>query len=164
MTIQDCSFSWELFLLYSPSPQWICISSINIIRKKMLFFRITYVFLLDQNVSLHCIMQQVIFSLFIVFISKCPSKVLQPWRKKYFCLMNPWSGLPAVHRLTSRCAPSHPTLQPHGLQPTKFIHSWDFPGKNTGMGCHFLLQGIFLTQGASPHFLCLLHWQQILHP
>ena len=25
---------------------------------------------------------------------------------------------------------------------------WDFPGKNTGMGCHFLLQGIFLTQGS----------------
>ena len=25
--------------------------------------------------------------------------------------------------------------------------SWDFPGKNTGVGCHFLLQGIFLTQG-----------------
>ena len=29
----------------------------------------------------------------------------------------------------------------------------DFPGKNTGVGCHFLLQGIFLTQG-----LNLLHW------
>ena len=27
------------------------------------------------------------------------------------------------------------------------------------MSCHFLLQGIFLTQGSSPHFLCLLHWQ-----
>ena len=31
-----------------------------------------------------------------------------------------------------------------------------FPGKNTGMDCHFLLQGIFLTQGSNPH---LLHWQ-----
>ena len=31
-----------------------------------------------------------------------------------------------------------------------------FPGKNTGIGCHFLLQGIFLTQGSKP---CLLHWQ-----
>ena len=33
---------------------------------------------------------------------------------------------------------------------------WDFPGKNTGVGCHFLLQGIFPTQGLN---LCLLHWQ-----
>ena len=31
---------------------------------------------------------------------------------------------------------------------------WDFPGKNTRLGCHFLLQGLFPTQG-----LNLLHWQ-----
>ena len=30
---------------------------------------------------------------------------------------------------------------------------WDFPGKNAGMGCHFLLQGIFLTQGLNLHLL-----------
>ena len=34
--------------------------------------------------------------------------------------------------------------------------SWDFPGKNTGVGCHFLLQRILLTQGSNPG---LLHWQ-----
>ena len=33
---------------------------------------------------------------------------------------------------------------------------WNFPGKNIGVGCHFLLQGIFLIQGSSLH---LLHWQ-----
>ena len=33
------------------------------------------------------------------------------------------------------------------------------PGKNDGMGCHFLFQGIFLTQGSNLHLLCLLHWQ-----
>ena len=33
---------------------------------------------------------------------------------------------------------------------------WDFPGKNTGVGCHFLLQGIFLTQGSNLHLLWLL--------
>ena len=40
------------------------------------------------------------------------------------------------------------SLQPHGLQPTRLLCPWDFPGKNTGVGCHFLLQGIFLTQGS----------------
>ena len=40
--------------------------------------------------------------------------------------------------------------------PSDFSVHGDFPGKNTGVGCHFLLQGIFLTQGANPH---LLHWQ-----
>ena len=34
-----------------------------------------------------------------------------------------------------------------------------FPVKNTGVGCHFLLQGIFLTWGLNLHLLCLLHWQ-----
>ena len=33
------------------------------------------------------------------------------------------------------------------------------PGKHTGMGCHFLFKGIFLTQGLNPHLLRLLHWQ-----
>ena len=32
---------------------------------------------------------------------------------------------------------------------------WDVPGKNTGVGCHFLLRGIFLIQRLNP---CLLHW------
>ena len=37
---------------------------------------------------------------------------------------------------------------------------WDSPGKNTGVGCHALLQGIFLTQGSNPG---LLHCRQILY-
>ena len=35
----------------------------------------------------------------------------------------------------------------------------NLPGKSTGVGCHFLLQGIFPTQGSNPHLLCRLHWQ-----
>ena len=49
-------------------------------------------------------------------------------------------------------------LQPLGLSPTRLLCPRDFPGKNTGVGCHFLLQGIFPTQG-SMHFLRLLHWR-----
>ena len=47
----------------------------------------------------------------------------------------------------------------HGLQTARLLCLWDSPGKNAGVGCHFLLQGIFPTQGLSPSFLCLLHWQ-----
>ena len=36
---------------------------------------------------------------------------------------------------------------------------WDSPGKNTEMGCNFLLQGFFPNQGLNPHLLCLLYWQ-----
>ena len=35
----------------------------------------------------------------------------------------------------------------------------DSPGKNIGMGCHALLQGVFPTEGLNLHLLCLLHWQ-----
>ena len=34
------------------------------------------------------------------------------------------------------------SVRPHRQQPTRLLHPWDFPGKNTGVGCHFLLQCI----------------------
>ena len=39
------------------------------------------------------------------------------------------------------------------MQPTRLLRPWDFPGMNTGVGCHFLLQKIFLTQGSNPGLL-----------
>ena len=48
------------------------------------------------------------------------------------------------------------SLQPHGSQPTRLLCPWDSPGKNSGVSCHFLLQGIFPTQGSNLHLLC---WQ-----
>ena len=48
---------------------------------------------------------------------------------------------------------------PHGLQPTWLLCQWNFPGKNTGESCHFLLQRIFPIQRLKPCLLCLLHWQ-----
>ena len=44
-----------------------------------------------------------------------------------------------------------PTLcEPYGWQPTRLFCPWDFPGKNTGGGYHFLLPGIFPTQASDP--------------
>ena len=51
---------------------------------------------------------------------------------------------------------------PHGLWPPRLLRPGNFPGKNTEVDCHFLLQGIFLTQGLNLHLLCLLHCRQIL--
>ena len=47
-------------------------------------------------------------------------------------------------------------LATFGLQPAGLFSPWDFPGKDAGVGCHFLLQGIFHIQGSN---LSLLHWQ-----
>ena len=46
------------------------------------------------------------------------------------------------------------SVHPFGLQPSRLLCPWNSPGKNTGGGCHALLQGIFPTQGLNP---CLLH-------
>ena len=43
---------------------------------------------------------------------------------------------------------------------TKLLCPWDFQGKSTGVGCHFLLQGIFPTQGSNPG---LSHCRQTLY-
>ena len=52
------------------------------------------------------------------------------------------------------------SLRPHGLQPTRLLCPRDFPGKDTGTGCLFLLQGIFPTQGWNTD---LLHCRQLLY-
>ena len=59
-----------------------------------------------------------------------------------------WSGLPfpsPVHESEkwkwSRSVVSDP-LRSHGLQPTRLLRPWDFPGKSTGVGCHCLLRSL----------------------
>ena len=44
-----------------------------------------------------------------------------------------------------RCSVMSDSLRPHGLQPARLLCPWDSPGKNTGVGGHALLQGIFPT-------------------
>ena len=49
------------------------------------------------------------------------------------------------------CVHTHSSRgRPHGLEPTKLHHPWDFPGKNTGVGCHGLLQGNLPNPGIEP--------------
>ena len=43
--------------------------------------------------------------------------------------------------------------------PTRLLYPWNFLGKNIGVSCHFLLQGILLTQGLNLCLLRFLHWQ-----
>ena len=64
-----------------------------------------------------------------------------------------WSGLPLpspMHeseKWKHSCSVMSDSSQPHGLQPTRLLHPWDFPRKSTGVGCHCLLRpsGSILT-------------------
>ena len=51
------------------------------------------------------------------------------------------------------------SLRPPGPQPARLLCPWDSPGRNPGVGCHALLQGIFPTQELKPH---LLKWQEAI--
>ena len=79
------------------------------------------------------------------------------WLLRSFTNIN---SIPGKNQVTSRMRAkllqSCPSLcNPMDLQPSRLFCPWDSPGKNTGVGCHFL-QGIFQTLGSNPG---LLHWQ-----
>ena len=61
------------------------------------------------------------------------SVVPLPWQNAVWCI---WSRTTAA----AKSLQSFPTLQLQRWQPTRLPHPWDSPGKNTGVGCHFLLQ------------------------
>ena len=46
-------------------------------------------------------------------------------------------------------------MRPHRRQPTRLLHPWDSPGKNTGVGCHFLLQCMKVKSESEVAQLCL---------
>ena len=58
------------------------------------------------------------------------------------------------------CSVMSDSLQPHGLWPTRLLHQWDSPGKSIGVGCRFLHQEVFPSQGSNPG---LPHSRQMLY-
>ena len=95
----------------------------------------------------------------------CKSHYLQQLCRPSFCLSpREFFG----HRNTVPCVVSRQVVSDSatpwnaGSSVHGIFHPWDSPGKNTRVGCHFLLQGIFLTQGSNPG---LPHRRQMLyHP
>ena len=67
---------------------------------------------------------------------------------------------PSLSTCAHTCSVVSSSFRPHGLWPAGLLCPWDSPGKNTGVGCHFLLQGIFPTGGSNQG---LPHCRQILY-
>ena len=70
----------------------------------------------------------------------------EPGRVQFFCVC-------------VSCLVVSDSFRLHVLWPARLLCPWNFPDKNTGVGCHALLQGVFQPQGLNPHLLGLLHWQ-----
>ena len=100
----------------------------------------------------------------------CPTVVIQQVFDKYFSY--PWARFTCQHLLLfasclvaftrsasfivcvcSVASVMSDSVRPHGLQSARLLCPWDSPGKNTGVGCHALLQRIFLTQGSNPSLM-----------
>ena len=81
-----------------------------------------------------------------------------PSRLCSFCCQSLVYGFYSWMMFVHVCAQSvvSNSLQPHGLQPARLLGPWNFPGKSTGAGYYFFLQGIYLTQELN---VSLLHWQ-----
>ena len=56
------------------------------------------------------------------------------------------------------------SVQPHRWQPTRLRHPWDSPGKNTGVGCHFLLQCMKVKSERSCSVVSDSSWSHGLQP
>ena len=78
----------------------------------------------------------------IVTFKMCVSVDQRTWSQA-FCLTFRNGNSSSMRACSVVCC----FLWPRGLQPTRLLRPWDLPGKNTGVGCHFLLQDVFLTQG-----------------
>ena len=86
------------------------------------------------------------------------SKLLKEKRRKtYLSICLHFFLFSCVHVL-SHCSHVH-LFVTHWTAPTRLLCPWDSPGKNTGVGCYALLQGISLTQKLNLHLLRFLHWQ-----
>ena len=90
---------------------------------------------------------------------RCPSTDEQKKKLCYIYAMEYYSAIKKNCVYFSHSVVSN-SLQHLGLQSTMPLCPWDSPGKNTGVGCHFFLQGIFSTQGLN---LGVLHCRQILY-
>ena len=74
----------------------------------------------------------------------CASCIFTPSVQRHCLTSSRWLIIKWSHSVVSD------SLRRWGLQPTRLLCPWDSPGKSTGVGCHFLLQGISLTQGSNP--------------
>ena len=92
-----------------------------------------------------------IYQMFILSSQQCVGSVFSSSREQY--------GLNYCCCCLVTSVVSY-SVRAYGLEPARLLCLWDSPGKNTGLGSHALLHGIFMTQGSNPG---LPHCRQFLY-
>ena len=121
--------------------------------RRMVIFHCTIVQMYPTLFNHHSLMNMCCFQLlfqncivYILFCSCTNSSVQFP-------------GLEFLGHRVHTCSVASDCLQLYGLQPASLLCPWDSSAKNTRVGDHFLLQGIFPNRDRTPHLLHLLNWQ-----
>ena len=88
-----------------------------------------------------------------------------PLTASRMCALPPSEASSQQHLVNHVCVSSvasvmSDSLRSYGPQPVGLLCALDSPGKDAGVGCYDLLQGIFPQEESIPCLLCLLHWQQ----
>ena len=108
----------------------------------------------QRSPNLHVRQRRLLIGNTLPALGFCVSEIsfLCGWTIIHFCIC--W------HNLSVKSLQLCSTLwDPVDCGPQGSSVHGDSPGKNTGVGCHALLQAFFLTQGSNPGLLRLLHWQ-----
>ena len=103
-----------------------------------------------------------------LFLKNVPKSLGQITQKANICMFGHtrsrilvWTHIACVHAKSLQLCPT--LCDPMDCSPSGFSVHGDSPGKNTGVGCHALLQGIFPTKGLNLRLLGLLLWQEVLY-
>ena len=137
------------------------------------YIKLFLFFFFDNFMKFHYMIvpiQSYVDSIWVVYSNLLPEQTViisKLVHALFYTCVNRWEGLKTIFKRSNyeavcllscfSCLQLFAT--PWTVQPTRLLCPWDSPGENTGVGCHALLQGIFLTQGSNPCLLSLLHWQ-----
>ena len=112
------------------------------------------------NSSVHGILQaRTLEWAAIAFTCKWNPVLIVLWHVWHFIQHHVLKVHPCGMHACSVTSVTSESLGPQGLYPARLLYPQDSPGKNTGVGCHALLQGTFPTQGSNMRLLGLLYWQ-----
>ena len=119
------------------------------------------------SLSVLIVISDILLYLYLLLLSRfsrvrlCVTAAYQAPPSLGFSRQEHWSGLPfpsPVHEC-EKWKWSHSVLsdswRPHGLQPSRLLHPWEFPGKSTGVGCHCLLRYLYLKTSKK---LTIMFW------
>ena len=108
------------------------------------------------SLRISCIWHYVFFQTSFFIVHPLPSFL--PVSPMFDCTIFTWSPCNFFSAAAAKSPVLSDSVRPHKWQPTRLPCPWDSPGKNTGLGCHFLLQCMKVKSESEVTQLCPTLW------